>query len=243
MDENTAGLYRLHQSRAEGLSRFLKEFVYGGNDGIVTTFAVVAGFAGAGSEDVGRIGAVAVLLFGLANLLADASAMGLGAFLSARSEQHRYSALRARIMAEIERGRGLTDELRAVLRSRGLSDRDTDTLGTTLERAPELLADLRLHYGAGLADPAGDSALARGIATFTAFILFGAIPLAPYFLLPPDTGTFGISVAATAGALAALGILRWSVTREPLWRALGETILIGGVCALIAFTVGLTFRA
>ena len=62
---------------ARGLSGSLGEIVYGGNDGIVTTFAIVAGFAGASMHETGAaIGGVAVLLFGLANLFADATAMG-----------------------------------------------------------------------------------------------------------------------------------------------------------------------
>ena len=69
------------------VQEFLKQIVYGGNDGIVTTFAIVAGFAGAQSEGTAQIGAIAVLLFGLANLFADAVSMGLGEFLSTRSKR------------------------------------------------------------------------------------------------------------------------------------------------------------
>ena len=57
------------------MQEHLKQIVYGGNDGIVTTFAVVAGFAGYGAEGSAAVGGVAVLLFGLANLLADGTAM------------------------------------------------------------------------------------------------------------------------------------------------------------------------
>ena len=82
-------------------SESLREIVYGGNDGIVTTFAVVAGFAGAASDGVAAVGTIAVLLFGLANLFADAAAMGLGAFLSSRSQQEVYDAIRAKELHEI----------------------------------------------------------------------------------------------------------------------------------------------
>ena len=70
---------------------YLREIVYGGNDGIVTTFAVVAGFAGASAGgQISGLGFAAVLLFGLANLFADGASMSLGNFLSIRSEQDRY---------------------------------------------------------------------------------------------------------------------------------------------------------
>ena len=55
-----------HRREAHALSRtqeFLKQIVYGGNDGIVTTFAIVAGFAGAQADGVAQIGGIAVLFF------------------------------------------------------------------------------------------------------------------------------------------------------------------------------------
>lgn len=65
-----------------GLARhYLKDLVYGANDGIITTFAVVAGVAGARLEP--RI----VLILGFANLVADGFSMGASNFLSLRSEE------------------------------------------------------------------------------------------------------------------------------------------------------------
>ena len=60
------------------LTDHLKQIVYGGNDGIVTTFAIVAGFAGANAEGTGEIAALAVLVFGLANLFCGCDLDGLG---------------------------------------------------------------------------------------------------------------------------------------------------------------------
>ena len=70
----------------------IKEIVYGGNDGIVTTFAVIAGFTGAYSSTntTLNLSMLSVLLFGLANLFADGAAMGLGSFLSLRAEKSVY---------------------------------------------------------------------------------------------------------------------------------------------------------
>lgn len=60
---------------------YLKDLVYGANDGIITTFAVVAGVAGAQLE--ARI----VLILGFANLLADGFSMGASNFLAIRSDE------------------------------------------------------------------------------------------------------------------------------------------------------------
>lgn len=61
---------------------YLKDIVYGANDGLITTFAVVAGVEG------GRLTQRAVLIVGLANLLADGLSMGVGNYLSIRSHEH-----------------------------------------------------------------------------------------------------------------------------------------------------------
>jgi len=68
---------------------YFREIIYGGIDGIITTFAVVAGFSGAAlsSDTTTQLSFLVVLLFGLANLFADGVSMGLGSFLSVRSEQ------------------------------------------------------------------------------------------------------------------------------------------------------------
>ncbi|HTE57266.1 MAG TPA: VIT1/CCC1 transporter family protein [Verrucomicrobiae bacterium] len=63
------------------LEDYLSEFVYGGIDGAVTTFAVVAGATGA------RFDTKVILVLGVANLIADGFSMGVGSYLSTKSEQ------------------------------------------------------------------------------------------------------------------------------------------------------------
>lgn len=224
------------------VAEFLKQIVYGGNDGIVTTFAVVAGFAGAQADGVAQIGGIAVLLFGIANLLADAAAMGLGEFLSARSEKDVYFAARSKELYEIEHNPAMERaETLEILSEQGLTEDDAKALADIFQRNPEFMADFMMTYEIGMTDPSEDSPALNGLATFTAFIIFGIIPLSPYFILPPDSTTFKISVWATFGALVLLGLLRWRVTNETALRCVGETVLVGGICAIIAYLVGLAF--
>ena len=224
------------------VQEFLKEIVYGGNDGIVTTFAIVAGFAGAGAEGAAAVGGVAVLLFGLANLFADATAMGLGAFLSSRSEQDVYNATRAKEMYEIEHNPEMERaEILEILDDKGLARDDAEAMTAILERHPEFMADFMMQYEIGMSDPSDDSPAMNGLATFLAFILFGAAPLLPYFVAEPTGETFIVSVIFSLAALVALGMLRWRVTNETMTRCVGETLLVGGICGLVAFGVGLMF--
>ena len=65
---------------------YMRDLVYGANDGIITTFAVVAGVAG------GALSARAVLIVGAANLLADGLSMGVGNYLGIRSHESARAA-------------------------------------------------------------------------------------------------------------------------------------------------------
>ncbi|WP_425039533.1 VIT1/CCC1 transporter family protein [Primorskyibacter sp. S187A] len=221
------------------LQEFLRQIIYGGNDGIVTTFAIVAGFAGAAADGVAQIGGLAVLVFGLANLFADGVSMGLGEFLSGRAEADMYRARRDAELREIARDpEQERTELFEILRQRGLPAGEADTVASHLVRHPEIMADLMMTYEFGMKDPAEDSPAVNGLFTFFSFVVFGTVPLLPYFLLPADQLTFQLSVSATALALLVLGLLRWHATGERVLRCVWETMAVGGVCALVAYGVG-----
>ena len=222
------------------LQEFLKQIVYGGNDGIVTTFAIVAGFAGASAEGAGQVGALAVLVFGLANLFADATSMGLGEFLSTRSQRDLYLSQRRTELRELaENPAQERAELVQMLNERGLSSEDAEAAAARLIKSPELVVDMMMSYEMEMPDMRTATPVADGLSTFGAFVVFGAVPLLPYFVLPATApATFWLSVVTTLAALVGLGLLRWRATEERLVRCVGETVLVGGTCAVVAFVVG-----
>ena len=231
----------MHQPDApRPLSDFLKQIVYGGNDGIVTTFAVVSGFAGAAAEGVEKIGPLAVLVFGFANLVADAVSMGLGEFLSTRSQRDLYTARRRETAAALAADPAAARaDLAHLLRQRGLPSDDAALVADRIARAPDLATDIAMSGHQSLPDMRQATPAADGLATFAAFLVFGIVPLLPYLLLPATApGTFGLSVAATVAALTALGLLRWHTTGEGPVRALAETLAVGSTCAAVAYLVG-----
>jgi VIT1/CCC1 family predicted Fe2+/Mn2+ transporter len=100
------------------------------------------------------------------------------------------------------------------------------------------MAEMILAEETGLRDPDGESPARNGSFTFAAFITFGAVPLIPYLLLDATPATTRLSILATGVALVLLGLLRWHASGERLWRSVGETVLVGTVCAVVAFGVG-----
>lgn len=240
--------FNSHIKREHSLSAFsmyLKEIVYGGVDGIVTTFAVVAGFAGAqGDMSTGlAISSVAVLLFGFANLFADGVSMGLGNVLSLRADKDVYLRQKKRELEEIDKNaESEMSETMHILCESGFSEEDARALTKLYAKNPKYWADFMMSHELEMGNPEHDNPWFTGLATFVAFVIFGAIPLAPIIILGETQGIFVVASVFTFGALVLLGLLRWRTTRESIVRSVGEIVLLGGVSAVVAYLVGTFFR-
>ncbi|WP_120634298.1 VIT1/CCC1 transporter family protein [Ruegeria sp. EL01] len=212
----------------------LRDVVYGGIDGSVTTFAIVAGVAGAG------LSPFIIVALGLANVLADGFSMAAGNYSGTKAEQDNIRRIRAieerhiNLYPDDER-----NEVREILAQKGLSDVVLDDATAAITANPENWINLMIEgeYGLGSVDP---HPIKAALATFGSFLLAGLIPLLP-FLLAIDRA-FAISAWMTLGVFFAIGALksRWSLA--PWWRSGIETLLIGGLAALIAYLVGSQFH-
>ncbi|WP_292020823.1 VIT1/CCC1 transporter family protein [Maritimibacter sp. UBA3975] len=218
------------------IQTYLRQITYGGNDGIITTFAIVAGFAGAQADGVAGIGAVAVLVFGMANLISDGVSMGLGEVLSSRSTQALYRSRAARIRT-LGTARTRSD-LAEILTEQGLDPAEAQTAAAALATSPHLTTDLTLRYRDKADAQDGARPILRGLVTFLSFSTFGLIPILPFFVAPDHPATTLVSAGATLLALAALGALRQRATGETATRAIGETLLLGALCAALAYGAG-----
>jgi vacuolar iron transporter family protein len=223
---------------------YLKEIVYGGNDGIVTTFAVVAGFTGAqAGTAIPTYSFLTVLLFGLANLFADGASMGLGNFLSVRSEQDSYKKQQKKELYEIRHHPEMElKETIQILINKGYDEKDAAEMARLYSKNERYWLQFMMDQELELPNPTGEKPHLTALATALAFITFGFIPLSPYLFTQNTTLAFSYSLAATATALILLGLLRWRVTKESLARSVLEIVTVGGLAAAIAFTVGSFFN-
>jgi VIT1/CCC1 family predicted Fe2+/Mn2+ transporter len=225
---------------------YFKEVIYGGIDGIVTTFAVVAGFAGAAisNDTTTQLSFAVVLLFGLANLFADAASMGLGNFLSVRSEKDLYNAKRTVELSDMQASpESEVAETLLLLRKKGFSDADAATLAGIYRHNEDYWLDFMMNNEHELSDPRGENEIFTGLATFLSFMFFGAIPLLPFMLQSegdPVT-TFIFSSIGTLLALITLGLLKWKVVGSGLKSSLFEVVAVGGTAAVLAYYVGTFF--
>lgn len=224
----------LHGSR---LGPWIHDIVYGAHDGIVTTFAVVAGTAGAG------LSWGIVIILGVANLLADGVSMGAGSFLSLRSERDQYHRLRKEELKEIEEIPEIErEEIREAYAAKGFTGKDLDRAVEIITSDKEIWTRTMMQEEHGMIEETADGALLHGLATFLGFIVFGSVPLIPYVLFHSGSDNFLYAIIGTFLALLLVGITRSIVTRERIYRGALEILLIGAVTASIAYGVGLALK-
>lgn len=234
------------QQKPSPFADYFKEIIYGGIDGIVTTFAVVAGFSGAAlsADTTTQLSFTIVLLFGLANLFADAASMGLGNFLSVRSEKDLYQAKRKREVVLVRDGtQHEIEETITIMKTKGFTDEQARTLAEIYQTNEEYWVDFMMQHELELPDPRGENEVFTGLATFFSFMIFGAIPLLPFMLQSSGEAkaVFLYSIFGTFTALVMLGLLKWRVIGTRLVASLSEVVLVGGTAALLAFFVGTFF--
>lgn len=216
----------------------IKDAVYAANDGIVTTFAVVAGVVGASLDPV------AILILGFANLFADGFSMATGNFLGSRSEvqlYHTERALQERDMREkpAEERQGI----KSILAARNYEGEELEHLTDLIMKNKEFAVDLAMDEEVGITKPENGQELKSATVTFLSFLLAGAVPLLPYIFFKDSSFTFFIAIAFTALALFFVGALRTVFTARNFFKAGFEMLFVGGIAATIAYLVGFILRS
>lgn len=215
---------------------YLGEFVYGGIDGSVTTFAVVAGSAGGGLDTK------VVLILGIANMLADGLSMGIGSYLSTKSNIHNFNRLKNSIHADYKRDKskvlGIVDGIYEMMGFKGKLKEDVvSKIGENEDQVVDTV--LKYEHDEILEQ---SHPVWNGVMTYVSFVLVGLIPLLTYLfqdlLNLSDAQLFPLSCVFTSIGFVLIGVLKSVLTEENIWRAVAETLMLGGVAALVSFYVG-----
>lgn len=218
---------RLEEGPAQS---YLRDWIYGGIDGAVTTFAIVSGVVG------GKLPSTAVLILGVANLLADGFSMAASNFSGTRSEHEELARIREMELRHIQEvPEGEREEVRQIYAAKGFAGEDLERVVRVITSDRERWVRTMLTEEHGL-PPALRSPARAAWSTFASFVLCGAIPLLP-FILTSD-GAFGWSIALTGATFLLIGSLRSRWTLGSWWKAGLETLAIGGAAALIAYGIG-----
>jgi vacuolar iron transporter family protein len=214
---------------------YLRDWIYGGIDGSVTTFAVVTGVAGAG------LAPLVILVMGFANLVADGFSMAASNYLGTRAEhddlQHLEAIEYRHIEAEPE---GEREEVRQIFIQKGYE-------GEELQRAVQFVTSDRARWVRtmlteeyGLPQEVRSAWLAAAT-TFSAFLLCGLLPLLPFILRLRSALLWSTVLTGTIFFVIGSTKARWSTASW--WRSGLITLAVGAIAATLAYAVGVLIKA
>jgi len=225
-------------------SDYIKSIVYGGVDGLITTFATVTSVAGGG------LSPSVILILGIAHLFADGISMGSGDAMSSQAENDLISSELDREKWEMENNlQGEIDEMVELYMDKGIQREDALNIIQTMAKYPQFFLDHMMVQELGMMPPdEQQSPLKSGIATMLAFTLFGCVPLIPYLLaLIPGANMselvqLSISVIATILTLFILGSIKGVLidkyTQSSWWKSGLMMTLNGSMAAVLGYVIG-----
>ncbi len=213
--------------------RLVREVIFGVNDGVISTIGFLAGV----TASIGDLRLVAV--GGLASAFAGAVAMGVGAYVAAKSQRRFFEAEIAREKWEIEH---MPDherqEIREIYGELGFNDEEIDMIVRRVTSNPELWLRFMSREELGLAEETFDPPLRSAVFTAVAYLVGALLLLAPYVVRPTPVPTFGAAVVIAVGTLLATGAAKTLVTKESPFAASLELAALGVLACAVGLVLG-----
>ena len=209
---------------------YLRDWIYGGIDGAVTTLAVVSGVVGA------QLSPWIILVMGFANLVADGFSMAASNFLGTKAEYDDLKRIEAIENRHIDLApEGEREEVRQIFLNKGFTGEDLTRIVDliTADRTRWVRTMLTEEYG--LPREVRSPWIAAG-ATFSAFIACGLVPLLPYLIaLKHPTA---LSMIMTGAVFFTIGSVKSRWSTASWWRSGFLTFVVGSIAAGLAFGIG-----
>ncbi|HET8793724.1 MAG TPA: VIT1/CCC1 transporter family protein [Nitrososphaeraceae archaeon] len=217
----------------------IEDFVYGGTDGAITTFAVVSGAFGA------SLSISVILILGFANLLADGFSMSIGNYLSRRTNKEYIEKERRKEEWSID---NLTkeekEEIREIYKNKGLKGDLLEDIVEVITSKRKVWIDTMMREELGLVDDKKEPK-DTALTTFIAFNLLGLIPLSPFVIIHiigisiiSSNYAFILSSIFTAISFFLIGIIKGKIVKKSWIKSGLHTLGIGGIASTVAYIVG-----
>ena len=212
----------------------IRSIILGLNDGLISTFTLLVGVAAATLSTSGN---AIVILTGIAAMVSGAISMGLGEYISSKSEYHYVTNEIRREKAEIELFPDEErEEVREILRGFGIKEKNLDASVDSITSDKEKWLEFLVGSELGLDEP--ESPVIGAILTFFSFILGAFITLAPYFL---DLGLISLVLSSilSFGLLGLVGAIKTKITGENPLRGAIEMLIVGTIAFICSYGIGL----
>lgn len=215
-------------------AKYLKDAVYGASDGIVSTFAVVAGVSGAALDPA------IVLILGFANLVADGFSMAAGNYLGSKSEQNFHKTERKREEWEIKYvPEEEIEEIETIYKKKGFTGRLLHNVIRHITKNKKRWVDEMMINELGIIEE-NSKPKTSALVTFVAFSVAGIVPLISYVLAEffNVANTFYWAIGLTFLALFSVGVIKSKLTGQNFFVDGMQMVLVGGIAAAVAYGVG-----
>lgn len=215
----------------------VRDIILGLNDGLVASFAVASGVAGAFSTPS------VVIMAGLSEMLGGAVSMGLAAFASARAQFEFYQSEVQRERNEIARWpERESEEIRSIYRKKGFTGPLLEQIVSHITAEPARWANVMMREELGFGDEIGESPRRSGITVGISYLAGAAVPVMPYLFVAPPLG-IAISALATVAVLFGVGAAKTVITMRSWWRSGLESMAIGIAAAAVTYGAGVLFAS
>ena len=216
----------------------LRAAVFGANDGLVSNFSLVMGIVGANAEP--RF----VLLAGIAGLLAGASSMAAGEYVSVQSQRELYEQQIAIEREELEMSPDEEiDELSLIYQAKGIPAGEAEKLARRIVSNPETALDTLAREELGLDPAALGSPWTAAASSFLAFACGAAIPVIPYFVTSGNAAFVTSAIVCGVSLFAVGGLISLFTGRNFLFsgfRMLGIGAIAAGATYIIGKVLGVS---
>ena len=211
--------------------QFLRDIVFGANDGVVTAIGFLVGFA----SSVSNQGVVVVA--GALTIVAGAASMALGNFLAVKSQREFYDAMEKVERWEMENKHETEiEEIREIYTNYGFDKQTVETLTKKVTADKELWLKVMMRDELGLTRE--EQPALAGVLIGIFYLLAGLPPLLPFVFFKPLTRALVMSLIVAVLVMALIGSFRWFLNKGSLGGKVVETILIGLIAATIGFLAG-----
>jgi VIT1/CCC1 family predicted Fe2+/Mn2+ transporter len=232
-DRTDIGARLDEERRRASLLGDVREAIFGAQDGLVSTLAVVSTVSGATNDRF------AILVAGIATGLAGVFSMAAGEYLSSKSQREVALAQIAIDRDKVARKRQVAQaELAYMLEEEGLEDDEASVVAAIIARHPEVLLNTKVEKEFGMAvEEASGSPLQGALVMGGAFGLGALAPIMPYLILPVDFASY-LSIVATGVVLFAIGVVKTRWTKgNPILSGI-EILLVGALAGIVGFLFG-----
>ena len=216
-----------HQS-----GKFIRHFIFGAEDGLISTLGFLSGIVGA------NLSKSVITIAGLAEVFAAALSMAIGTYLSSKSQIELYKRNIAQEKEEIKKTPNLErKEIESIYRKKGFKGKELEKIVNKVCSNKELMLKEMLTSELGIMPSKFENPLQSSAVMFFTFFTLALIPLFPYLLFPISVA-LKVSIFLTLLTLFFVGALKTTLTKRSWFTSGLEMLLLGALATIITFYIG-----